>query len=551
VTGKPAIRTSVAALAVGFVALALYAISLRNGFAYDDVPIVQGDPRIRSLENIAAIFTGGYWNEADLALYRPLTTLSFAFDWSLAPDTPAWFHFTNILLHAGASVLGFLLLARFFAPAAALAGGLVFAAHPVHVEAVANVVGRAELLSSLFAFACCLAWLGPPARPASEERSTPWRISLAAVFLLAALLSKEGAIMVPAMLVLLDVAARRLELRRAVEYLRRNGVAFAALLLIVVAYGALRYAAIGSFAPSRLDPVLEVVQDPGQRILTALQAWPWYLRLLLFPVTLLADYGPRMILPATGWTRGAAVGLLLLASALVGGVIALARGNRRFALGLLWFPVTVLPVSNLIVPIGVLIAERTLYLPSFAIAIAVSGLTAALLAVPTLTHRSIAAAVAAVVLLLSLRVATRIPEWTSTDRVMVALTQDRPDSFRGHWHLARMARSRRDVARALTEYETAIALWPHRKRLLVEAGAYAAEQRQLERAASITAIAAEQWPDDVDIQRMRAGIALDLGDRATARAAIDAGLRLQPRDEVLRRMAAALDSLPQVARNKP
>jgi hypothetical protein len=67
----------------------------------------------------------------------------------------------------------------------------------------------------------------------------------------------------------------------------------------------------------------------------------------------------------------------------------------------------------------------------------------------------------------------------------------------------------------------------------------------------MTAIAANQWPDDVDIQRMRAGIALDLGDRATARAAIDAGLRLQPRDELLRRMAAALDSLPQVARNKP
>jgi hypothetical protein len=141
------VGAQVAAMAVAMIALLLFAPGLLDGFAYDDVPVIVGDPRIRSLSNLPAILTGGYWQNSDLAIYRPLTTLSFSVDWSLAPANAAWFHFTNILLNAGAAVLVFMLLNRLFAAGPALAGALLFAVHPVHVEAVTNVVGRAELLS--------------------------------------------------------------------------------------------------------------------------------------------------------------------------------------------------------------------------------------------------------------------------------------------------------------------------------------------------------------------------------------------------------------------
>jgi len=103
-SSKAGLRTPVAALAVAMVALVVYAVAIGNGFAYDDVPILLGDPRLAG-PDLGAIITGGYWQNADLALYRPVTTLSFALDWALAPGSAPWFHLTNILLHAGRPVV--------------------------------------------------------------------------------------------------------------------------------------------------------------------------------------------------------------------------------------------------------------------------------------------------------------------------------------------------------------------------------------------------------------------------------------------------------------
>src|SRR5690606_33267473 len=106
--------------------------------------VIQLDTRIHSLANAPSFFVSGYWADADLALYRPLTTLSFAVDWAISGGSPAWFLFVNAAWNAAACVLAFLLLHRFAGMAPAFLAALLFAAHPVHVEAVANVVGRAE-----------------------------------------------------------------------------------------------------------------------------------------------------------------------------------------------------------------------------------------------------------------------------------------------------------------------------------------------------------------------------------------------------------------------
>jgi hypothetical protein len=110
-----------------------------------------------------------YWvNAADLAIYRPLTTVSFAVDWFIGRGLPWVFHAMNVLEHGVASVLVYLLLAELAAPAAAFAGALVFAVHPVHVEAVANVVGRAEVMSAIFYLWALLLWARAP-RPGLRQ----------------------------------------------------------------------------------------------------------------------------------------------------------------------------------------------------------------------------------------------------------------------------------------------------------------------------------------------------------------------------------------------
>jgi hypothetical protein len=539
VTAGAPIRVGWAAFVAALLGLLMFAPALANGFAYDDIAIVAQDARIRSLANLPTILTTGWWAEPGHGLYRPLTTLSFALDWSLAPGSAAWFHLTNALLHAAASALVVLLLACFFAPAAALFGGLVFALHPVHVEAVANVVGRADVLASVFVLAACVLWTAEHAHPS-------WRgIRAAAVAALfaCALLAKESAVMLPALLLLLD-AARGAVSRHAVrEYLRREATAFSALAVTLAGFLALRASVLGGLAPSRLDPAVEVAASTGERLLTALQAWPHYLRLLAFPRTLLADYGPRVLTPADGVTAGAALGALLLLGAVGGGLVALARGRHRLALGLLWFALAILPVSNLLLPIGVLVAERTLYLPSFAASVAAAGAAAAAGAraggrrAPMLAAR---VAAAAVVALLAARTLARVPEWRSTERIMAAQLRDRPDSFRAQWALARQARLDGDATRALERYAEAMRLWPYRERLALESAGFAAESGQRRMAFQLASFAAQRWPGALDAQRLLAGTALDLGDTTTARLAVRTGLRLDPRDDVLRRMDAAM-----------
>ncbi|HUF51878.1 MAG TPA: hypothetical protein VMN60_13720, partial [Longimicrobiales bacterium] len=436
------------------VALALYLPALRNGFAYDDVAVIQGDPRVHSLAHTAAIFTRGYWADADLALYRPLTTLSFAMDWTLSGGKPAWFLFTNALWNATVCALVFAFLTRFAAPAAALGAALLFAVHPVHVEAVANIVGRAELIAGAFTFGALLLW---------PSTSAPQLARVAGVGLLfaLALLTKESAIMLPALLVLIDVARAELTPATARQWLRRRAGGLLMLAGIAGAYLGIRAIVLGGIVPTRLDAALEVTSGVD-RVFTALQAWPVYLQLLLMPVVLLADYGPRILMPALGPTPAAIGGAFILAVLTVGGLISWRRGRGDVALALLWLPVTLLPVSNLIIPIGIIVAERTLYVPSLVLALGVA-LAADRLSLRPPLRLAGAAALALVFVLFAGRTLVRIPEWRSTDSIFAALLRDRPDSFRAHWHHARTASAggRHDVA--LERYARALELWPFRR----------------------------------------------------------------------------------------
>lgn len=529
------LRTSVAALAAATAAIVVYAIALQNGFAYDDVAIVAGDPRVHNFA-IGEILTNGWWADDGHALYRPLTTISFALDWSVLPQGTALFHLVNVVLHAGASALVALLIARFWTPAGALLGGILFAVHPVHVEAVANVVGRAELLAAVFSLGACLVWLA-----SSEDARAGFRRTIVPALFALALFSKESAVMLPAVLPLLDLAAGELRVREAAAYVRRNFAAYALLAVVAIAYIVARAAVLGDAGgPERLDPSLEVIESTGARIMTALQAWPVWLRLLILPTTLLADYGPRILAPIEVYEREVLLGAVILLLLVGGGLVAIRRGAGRTALALLWFPVTILPVSNLFFPIGVLVAERTLYTPSVALSFGAAALMLRWQDLPLARRRLAAAGLTAVLALFAVRSMVRVPEWESTDRIMLALVRDRPDAFRGQWHMARMARTAGNPDEALRAYGRALELWPHRQRMVFEAIGYAAEVRRLDYAADLAAYAARRWPESADAHRFLVATTLDAGDTAAARRYLREGLRVAPADEAMLRMREAI-----------
>jgi protein O-mannosyl-transferase len=525
------------AILVFAVAALLYSPSLANEFAYDDDVIVAGDSRLQDLSLAPRIFTQSYWPNPDVGLYRPLVSLSLAMDWAIVGSEPVWFHLVNLLWNAAACVLAFFALASFVPASAAVIGAMVFAVHPVHVEAVANIVGRAEVMAGFFCLAAFVIWLrAQPGRPLSWRRLA----AVAACYALA-VLSKESAIMLPALLVLLDAARAEFGPSNWRAWFRRHARAVAALGAIATAFLMVRSAVLGGVGPGVVDPLFEVAVAPDERIMTALQAWPQVLRLLLIPVTLLPDYGPPMIMPVTTLNGAAAAGGLLLGGLVVGGLVALHRGHGRLSCVLLFLPVALLPVSNLLMPIGVLVAERALYLPSFALALAVA------FALPAMSqrHRRMAYVVSGIVVIaFSARTVHRIPAWETTATVFEALRRDSPESFRLHWYDARIAAQSQDTIRAMHHYADAIAIWPYRRQMVMEAIAYGSMNNRIGFARQMGDIAMDLWPDDVLFIRMNAGIRLDLGDVAGARSLISRGLSIAPGDSLLTAMHAAVADSP-------
>lgn len=529
-SGGDSLSVGYGALATALAAVLVYSFALTNGFAFDDVVLIPNDPRVLGTK-IGTFLTTPYWNDSELGLYRPLTSITFALDWAVSKGAPSFFHFTNMLWHALASVLGYLLLTRFFRPAAAMVGGLLFALHPVHTEAVANIVGRAEMIAAVFMFAACLVWTS------KEIRATP-RIILTVVCYALAMFSKESAVVLPGLLVLLDIAGGH-PIR---GYLRARWRDIAALTVTLVIFMAIRWSVIGGLEPARLDPSLEITTTAGERILTALPAWPIWARLLFAPYTLLADYGPRVLMPVAEWTQPAVLGLTLVIATVGGGIVAIITGHRRWALGLLWFPLTILTVSNFIFPIGVIVAERTLYLPAFAVCI---GAAAAWQAAGM---RRLAFALAATVALgFAVRSMTRIPDWESTDSIMRAMIRDRPDGFRAQWHLARIARRDNNAAGAIAQYEKALKLWPYRESLTLEAAVYASSQGRAAWARDVARFGTQRWPENAAFFNMLAATSIDMADTVAARRVVAEGLRIHPDNKVLNDMWRAFGQ-PQEAR---
>src|SRR5688572_12635830 len=136
-----------ALLVVFLVAVGLYLPTVRYTLVQDDRAIVASNPGAHSIPAAVRAFNDPYWpRETGLGMYRPYTVLTFAVDWTISSGRPGWLHFMNAVWHGLVAVLLVAVLARWVPLFGAVAAGLVFAWHPVHVEAVANIVGRAELL---------------------------------------------------------------------------------------------------------------------------------------------------------------------------------------------------------------------------------------------------------------------------------------------------------------------------------------------------------------------------------------------------------------------
>ncbi|MCS7079636.1 MAG: tetratricopeptide repeat protein [Chloracidobacterium sp.] len=358
--------SSLTATMLAGLAVVVYANTLANDFAYDDIPIIVNNPAVHEAD-WRAIWLHGYWSHitGGGGNYRPLTVTTFALDYWLWGLRPFGYHLTNVLLHA-ANVAWLFYLLRRYRVGAEIAGltGLLFAVHPVHTEAVANVVGRAELLGMFFGCLMWWAWL----KGASESGAVVWcwRAGAATAYL-AAVLSKENMIVLPAALLIAECLAKR-----PYQSWRRSGWTF---LLFTLALGL--YFRLRSLAGEGLTQAVEVGQTPladrsfwERAIIMAGVGVTWY-RLALVGYPLQIHYGIREfnLTPVLHWRVAAGLAVTV-------GLIGLAIACRRraplvtFAVAF-WF-ITLAITSNILLPIGALLAERWLYLPSAAASLGIA-----------------------------------------------------------------------------------------------------------------------------------------------------------------------------------
>lgn len=448
---------------VGAVSLAASVTSLRNGFVYDDVPVVVEDARIRHLSpHLLAV---PYWPREDVRdrIYRPLTTFSFAVHWAVGHGKPFVFHLANVMGNAAVCLLVFALLRRLLANGpAALVGALWFAVHPVHVEVVAGVVGRSELLAAFGYLVATLAWFGDGDAvridPGGGRRARLTLLTLAGTAI--ALGGKEHAITLPAALLLADAWTAWQGGERFLSVFRRHALLWAAVVTLVIGYLAARVAVVGTVGTGEnIAAGLEGLGAVSRAMVMAPALLVWT-RLLAWPVHLSADYSPDAFVPDVVFNLPH-----VLAAVLLVGVGLAAWGLRRrapaFAFGVAWFVITVSVTANLVIPTGVMIAERVLYLPSVGAAIAAGALWS--LIAESLAPRAARALWPLTALALGLmaaRTLTRIPVWRDVDRFYAALAQDAPDSYRTHWATGARAFEHGQTKLGEEEYLRAIQIYP-------------------------------------------------------------------------------------------
>ena len=458
-----------AATLVAVVAIAVFLNSLANEYAYDDYHIVDQNTAIQSLGTLPGAVIAPYWPNAygrELGLWRPVTTAAFGIQWLLGGGSPVVYHAVNVLGHAAASILVLILLMHLMSLPAALVAGLVFAVHPVHVEAVANVVGFSEVFSTVALLAACLMHVRGP------ERSG-WGGALAIGGLYAlGFGAKESAVTLPALIFLLDAVRRRITFGDLGAYTRDRWRVYGLMAVVAGVILAGRYWVLGSVA-NPFAPLGASVLQELPRIWTLGEIWTHYVRLWVFPLDLSADYSPDVIPVSLGWHTLSVLGVALAIVILVTTLLAWRRPDmerdsptaKAAAFGVVWFVISISPVSNTVFLSGVLLAERTLYLPSVGLAAATGWLVVRLARErPRLAWALLVVGLVAS----SVRSWTRTPTWHSNPTVFANLIGDHPYSGRSQWILGDEFLRVDAESEALRAYSAAIGILGQDYQLLTE-----------------------------------------------------------------------------------
>jgi len=417
-----------------------YGNTLVNAFTIDDVLLyILRNPQVTH-PSLKALFTPHKLTN----VLRPVTFSTFALDWKIGNGRPLEFHLVNLLLHAAVTLLLCLLMQTALQSlqngrAIAYAAALVFAVHPIHTEAVASIVGRAELLAAGFLIAAWLLHL--------QDREIP-----ALVCFVLALLSKESAVVLLPLALIGDFV--RGQWKPTVRYLRIAGMTG----LYVIVLWKVQGNHFGPNGISVLDnPLASIPAVP--RIFNALHvAWK-YVGLQIYPATLSCDYSYNEIPiydPRHGLSHTLPWAIASLA-AFGGWIWAVRKRQMGLVLAGGIYLVGFATTANILVPIGTIMGERLAYFPSAGFCLLVA------LAWNWLQERQRTLAVGALAVLvavLGVRTVLRNRDWKDNRTLYTAAVRAVPQSAKMHLGLAFNYMEAKQFDLARKEFQTTLQINP-------------------------------------------------------------------------------------------
>ena len=418
------------AAGLALLSVLLYLNTLGHDFVFDDVTLILQNPQIRSLD---------WWGIVVDSGYRPVRTLTYAFNYLIGGENPFSYHLFSVLLHALNVVVLYRLLWWLSAGSgfAAGLGSLFFALHPVQTAAVAYISGRKDLLAALFMMLALVFY-----QSFRERAGKIYRAGAAAAgcFFLA-LFSKEVAIVFPVLLLLVEALREQYRTSREsggpVSLIRAGSAAIRsapvlygifALLAVVGLFYAL-FVAKASRMEGYWGGSLEANLGTGCKLFVH------YLKMVLVPYPMLADYLGGVFPVSTGLLEPAtiAAGLLMVGYGVV--AVWLFRKLPLVSVGMLWFAVSIAPVLQFI-PFHELAADHFLYVPMIGGALALSGVLVRLTGRRQQTVAMTVLMITAVVY--GAMVIDRNSDWKDKQTIWEATLRMAPDSYRANANLGQV-----------------------------------------------------------------------------------------------------------------
>jgi 4-amino-4-deoxy-L-arabinose transferase-like glycosyltransferase len=443
---------------VALLALAACITSLGHDFTYDDRYVIMLNERVHSLRTFWRFFAQSYWPpKYGGDGYRPVVILLFTLQWVLGGGAAWVFHLTNILLAVATALAVYWMALALLPPAGAWIAAALFAVHPVHVEVTGNMVGQAELLVGLSVAVAMGVYLRRRRDGTVDTRT----VGLLALLFGIALFSKEHGAVFPILLLVAEWTVVRDDRswRERMLALRPLMLALVAVALLYFKLRSLVQEDLAGFAPYAAFRFLNM--GAAARIGTMMHEFPRIAQLMLFPTRLSADYSPNDVIIANGIGFDELPGILL-----VGCTLFLAFALRRRApvasFGLFWFIVAYGPVSNVLVPTGIVTAERTLFLPSVGIVLVAAVTLLYLLDGAERRTRLAYSALAGLLLVLGLgKSIVRQRVWHDNDILFDETVRDAPLSYRAHLLRGRNLAVKKRLREAEVELRHAIRIFPY------------------------------------------------------------------------------------------